>query len=139
MDGRTSVRVVAFCLVLLALVAMFGIALVAYGGEGGGDGPPARASDLFEATKVWSVHLRFTPEQWAKMEPKEERLSVERPAFGTGMLLAPAMMRDGDKDRDRSLSSAEFRAWASIGSPPGTGTATASSTRRRSARGLRGL
>ena len=46
-DGRPSVRVVAFFLALLALVAMFGFALLAYGGDGGGEGPPARASDRF--------------------------------------------------------------------------------------------
>ena len=72
MDGRSPDRAVIFSLVLLALVSLFGIALVAYAGEGGGEGPPAKASNLFEATKVWTVHLRFTPEQWAKMEPKEK-------------------------------------------------------------------
>jgi spore coat protein H len=109
MDGRPPVRVVAFFLVVLAIVAMFAFALLAYGGEGR-DGPPSRASDLFEATKVWTIHLKFTPEQWAKMEPKEQRRPTQRPAFGTGTFLAPAMMRDGDTDRDRKLSSAEFRA-----------------------------
>src|SRR3954452_23112835 len=76
MDSRPPVRVVASFILILSLILLSGIALLAYGVEGG-DGPPSRASDLFEATKVWSVHLRFTPEQWAKMEPKEERRPVE--------------------------------------------------------------
>ena len=79
MEGRQPVRTAAVIIVFLLLVSLFGIALVAYGGEGGGDGPPSRASDLFEATKVWTVHLRFTPEQWAKMEPKERE---RRPSRG---------------------------------------------------------
>jgi len=118
MEGRPTVRAIAFLIVLLTLVSLLGIALVAYAGQGDGDGPPSKASDLFAATKVWTVHLKFTPEEWAKMEPKErerravERHAIPRPAFGTGTLLAPAIMRDGDEARDRRLSAAEFRSCA---------------------------
>src|SRR5882724_7516280 len=31
---------------------------------------PAKPADLFQCTKVWTLHLQFTPEQWAALEPK---------------------------------------------------------------------
>src|SRR5947209_7120095 len=31
---------------------------------------PQKPADLFQETKVWNVHLTFTPEQWEAMEPK---------------------------------------------------------------------
>lgn len=98
-------------IVVLSLVSLFSIALVACGDESVHQGPPSRPSELFEATKVWTIHLRFTPEQWARMEPKEtSRPSRPRPSFGTGTFLTSAVMRDGDTDRDHKLSSAEFHA-----------------------------
>src|SRR4051812_24270685 len=33
--------------------------------------PPQNAAELFKTTAVWNVHLTFTPEQWAAMEPKD--------------------------------------------------------------------
>lgn len=32
--------------------------------------PPKKADDLFQTSQVWTVHLTFTAEQWAAMEPK---------------------------------------------------------------------
>jgi spore coat protein H len=32
-----------------------------------------KASEIFQFTKIWDVHLRFTPEQWEAMEPKQSR------------------------------------------------------------------
>src|SRR5260221_9467828 len=34
-------------------------------------GLPAKAADLYQTTKVWNLHLQFTPEQWQAMEPAE--------------------------------------------------------------------
>jgi spore coat protein H len=34
--------------------------------------------DIFHSTNIWDVHLRFTPEQWEAMEPKQQG----RPQFG---------------------------------------------------------
>jgi spore coat protein CotH len=31
----------------------------------------SRPSDLFRFTNVWTIHLRFTPEQWQAMEPRQ--------------------------------------------------------------------
>src|SRR5438309_7630289 len=39
-----------------------------------------KAADLFRLTNVWSVHLKFTPEQWEAMEPKGGGF----PPFGGG-------------------------------------------------------
>lgn len=50
---------------------------------------------VFQTTNVWTVHLTFTPEQWAAMEPKQG----QRPArpFGAGgfSLLGPEGGRNG--------------------------------------------
>src|SRR4051812_49063672 len=35
------------------------------------DAPRGKADEIFTTTKVWSIHLRFTAEQWAAMEPKQ--------------------------------------------------------------------
>src|SRR5689334_18489970 len=31
---------------------------------------PTKPAELFQTDKVWDVHLKFTPEEWAAMEPK---------------------------------------------------------------------
>jgi hypothetical protein len=73
------------------------------------------ASQLFDLTKVWTVHFTFTPEQWRAMEPKGDMPDFfgggrgGRGGFGPGMMLAPVMVKQGDKDSDSSLSAAEFR------------------------------
>ncbi len=100
---------VVVCLPLV-LVFLFGMVLIARAGEPAGTkGLPARAADLFDAGKVWTLHLRFTPERWAELEPKGGSNPAAMGGFGFGMFLAPPMMRDGDRDRNKSLSAAEFR------------------------------
>src|SRR4051812_45002820 len=55
------------------LLAFLGLALAPVGAA---DLPPTTrpapqtAGDLFDGTAVWTVHLTFTPEQWAAIEPK---------------------------------------------------------------------
>ena len=84
---------------------------MAYGGEArAGTEPPSKASDLYRGRRrSGSLHLRFTPEQWAAMEPEGGSNPFDMSGFGLGMFLTPAVMRDGDKDKDDSLSAAEFR------------------------------
>src|SRR5262249_55902056 len=69
---------------------------------------PSRAADLFETTKVWTIHLRFTPERWAEMEPKGGAGPFDMSAFGLGMFLTPSFMKDGDRDKDGRLSATEL-------------------------------
>jgi spore coat protein H len=78
--------------------------------------PPIKAADLFQLTKVWSVHLQFTPEQWKAMEPEASGLGMPGmggPRLGgpggPAMLLAPNFLK-GDEDKDGKLSEAEFLA-----------------------------
>ena len=80
---------------------------------------PEKASDLFTTTKVWEIHLRFSAEEWAALEPKENRPGPfggggPRPAgpgrFGPSMFLAPIFLKEGDANQDGALSGGEFRA-----------------------------
>jgi spore coat protein CotH len=84
-------------------------------------GQPARPSDLFQLTKVWTIHLRFTPEQWQAMEPVQAEGVMPGPGrvrfggpgrpggFGPAAILAPGFLK-GDKDKDGKLSKDEFLA-----------------------------
>jgi spore coat protein H len=83
---------------------------------------PKKASELFVPTKVWNVHLTFTPEQWDAMEPAGgggffggPRRGPGGPGgpggpdpFGAATFLAPVFFRDGDKDKDGVLAKGEF-------------------------------
>jgi spore coat protein H len=51
-------------------------------------------ADVFGATKIWTVHLRFTPDQWEAMEPKEPDRQQRRGGRG-GFLLGPEGGRNG--------------------------------------------
>ncbi|MFI5381977.1 MAG: CotH kinase family protein [Tepidisphaerales bacterium] len=100
---------------------------------------PTTSAELFQRTAVWTVHLRFTAEQWAAMEPKNTfpgfggpggpaqvvRAPATRPGapvtpvaaprpidFGPASFLAPVFMRDGDQNKDGKLSRDEFAALA---------------------------
>ncbi|HEX2751123.1 MAG TPA: CotH kinase family protein, partial [Verrucomicrobiales bacterium] len=82
---------------------------------------PKKAAHLFEEAKVWTVHLKFTPEQWASMEPKGG--GANRPGggpggpggpggrggFGPAMFLSPNFVA-ADADADGKLQAAEFKA-----------------------------
>ena len=51
------------------------------------------ASDIFDPTMIWTIHLRFTADQWAAMEPKQSR--PQRRGFGGNWLLGPEGGRNG--------------------------------------------
>src|SRR5881394_2446447 len=54
------------------LWAVLGSALSAQAADAGSvTRLPLEASGLYSLTNVWTVHLKFVPEQWAEMEPKE--------------------------------------------------------------------
>jgi spore coat protein CotH len=94
---------------------------------------PQTSGDLFNVTSIWTIHLKFTPDQWEAMEPKggggmlPGRLRAlegrrgpwagpggggEGGVLGEELPLAPAFMRSGDQDRDGKLSRSEFQALA---------------------------
>src|SRR4051812_26988794 len=79
---------------------------------------PEKAGDLFQNTKVWTVHLKFTAAQWEAMEPKGGppgggfggRGGPGGPGgFGPGMMVAPVFMK-ADVNHDGKVSEEEFRA-----------------------------
>ena len=89
---------------------------------------PEKPADLFQPTRVWNIHLTFTPEQWAAMEPKQAERALfggrneQRRGpmvFGPGMILAPAFLKSADANQDGKLSKDEFASladkWFEIG------------------------
>jgi spore coat protein H len=78
---------------------------------------------LYQTTKIWNIHLTFTAEQWAAIEPKGGMFPGFGPPpgggegedgkpprlFGPAMFLSPAFMKDGDVDKDKKLSLTEFK------------------------------
>jgi hypothetical protein len=131
--GKVGAAVVGF----LLLAAVLGLALTMQLLMPSTRGPAAlESTQLFEFTRVFPVHLVFTPEQWAAMEPKggfgpfssnpagppgppgEATNPGDRGGpgfqgrpgsgrFGPSMFLVPLFMR-GDSDGDAQLSSNEF-------------------------------
>jgi spore coat protein H len=79
-----------------------------------------KPSDLFKGTNVWTVHLKFTPDQWEAMEPKGgdggffggpggARGPGGPGGFGgPAMFLAPSFLKHGDQNQDGKLSREEF-------------------------------
>jgi len=80
---------------------------------------PETAAKLFQTNTVWDVHLSFTPEQWAAIEPAAPANAPPGGAeggaprgMGPANLLVPGMMKDGDLDHSGTLSKEEFQALA---------------------------
>ena len=82
---------------------------------------PLDAAQLYSLTNVWTVHLKFTEEQWEAMEPKGgptggfggpgpggPRGPGGPGGFGPGMFVAPAFLSQGDENQDGKLSRKEF-------------------------------
>ncbi|MBU6402809.1 MAG: CotH kinase family protein, partial [Verrucomicrobia bacterium] len=84
------------------------------------DQPPTSPGELFQPTRIWNVHLKFTPDQWGAMEPSGGPGGLfggppgprARLSFGPGTLLAPVFLRDGDQNHDGKLSREEFQGLA---------------------------
>src|SRR5437867_3869675 len=82
------------------------------------DSKDFKAAELFKVTNVWTVHLKFTPEQWEAMEPKGGGFFGGRGGprgpggFGPAMFVAPSFMKHGDQNQDGKLSKEEFQALA---------------------------
>lgn len=77
---------------------------------------PKTSSDLFKTTTIWKIHLKFTADQWAAMEPKG---GGPGPGLGRpmgppepSMLLASGFLK-GDTNNDGKLSQTE---WTALGS-----------------------
>ena len=81
---------------------------------------PRTPGELFTITNVWTVHLKFTPEQWQAMEPENRGPAPfggpggpRGPGgFGPALFIAPSFLSQGDHNHDGKLSRDEFRALA---------------------------
>lgn len=79
-----------------------------------------KSAELFNPTKVWTIHLKIAPDQWAAMEPQGGGGGFfggpgrggpggrGGGGFGPGNFMAPAFMAQGDADKDSKLSQTEF-------------------------------
>jgi spore coat protein CotH len=80
------------------------------------DAAPRNAAALFENPRPWLVDLRFTPDAWARMEPRGggnmfslmAKLAGGDGGRGPADLLAAAMVKRGDRNRDGVLNRDEF-------------------------------
>ena len=73
---------------------------------------------IYNLTNVWTIHLKFAPDQWEAMEPKGGGNPFfggapgGRPGGGRGAngdrTLAPVFMSQGDLNRDGRISRQEF-------------------------------
>ena len=71
---------------------------------------PTTSEELFQPTKVWTLHLKVLPEQWSAMEPAgNSKNPFDNSMFGLGMFLFPSVVRDGDRDHDGRFTLQEFR------------------------------
>jgi spore coat protein H len=70
---------------------------------------PKKAGDLYEMTAVWSIHLRFTAEEWEQMQPKQDMFGPGRgQRFTPAMQMTPVFFGQGDADKDGKLTATEM-------------------------------
>ena len=87
-----------------------------------------RSSDLFKLTNVWTVHLRFAPDQWSAMQPSSAAptatpVSAGPAIAGPGALLGPVFVHEADANKDGRVSKPElsrlaerwFASWSRAG------------------------
>ncbi len=79
------------------------------------------SDQLYRLTNVWTIHLKFSPDQWDVMEPKGGSNPFgggfgNRPGgfggFSGDRTLAPVIMSRGDLNRDGRIAREEFRSLA---------------------------
>src|SRR3954469_4200023 len=76
---------------------------------------PTKSADLFNTTTVWTIHLKFTPEQYKEMQPNNGERGFfglggpRKPQdFGPAMFLSPIFLKAGDTNADGKISRQEF-------------------------------
>jgi spore coat protein H len=101
-----------------SLAFVCSLAIPAYANEAALKKPiPKKPAELFNETAVWDIHLKFTAEQWAAMEPKGAgfgggpgggRGGFRGPSFKPSPMLAPAMLHFGSANDQGKLSRDAF-------------------------------
>ena len=129
--GHRLAAVLAGALLIPAFLC--GTAAQPQGSSGASASQAMDADRMYALTNLWTIHLKFAPDQWEAMEPKGGGNPFfggppgGRPgARGTGhgnRTLAPALMSQADSNRDGRISREEFtelagrwfKAWDSQG------------------------
>jgi hypothetical protein len=103
---------------LLIVVLFCGAAALQRVSAGASPSAPLDSDDIYRLTNVWTIHLKFAPDQWEAMEPKGGGNPFfggppgGRPGAGGAVngdrTLAPAFMSQGDLNRDGRVSREEF-------------------------------
>jgi hypothetical protein len=96
----------------LLLAAFFGGAAARQqASPGASSSQPVDADHIYTLTNVWTLHLKFAPDQWEILEPR----GGGNPFFGGARggdhgtrTLAPVLMSQADLNRDGRISSEEF-------------------------------
>jgi hypothetical protein len=80
--------------------------------------PLEKSSDLFTLTNIWTVHLKFSQDQWLAMEPQggsgfggpgRFRGPARPSESDPGPLLAPEFIKQSDLNGDGKISKEEFQ------------------------------
>lgn len=80
--------------VALALVALIANAMAAQETSGTVGASRSSPGDVLQFTNVWTIHLRFTPEQWQAMQPKQTG-GIQRGGRRGSFLQGPEGGRNG--------------------------------------------
>lgn len=75
--------------------------------------PQSSPQELYSSTKIWKIGLAFTPEQWSALQPPMPNFGFGPPGGGgpnAGTMLSYSFLKQGDTNRDRTLSKAELLA-----------------------------
>ncbi len=83
-----------FLLIVVTLLALAAQAEAAHQESGKTGAGHLKPAGVFQFTNIWTVHLRFTPEQWRAMEPKQEGGMQRRDRRGS-FLQGPEGGRNG--------------------------------------------
>jgi spore coat protein H len=95
-------KIAKFFLATLALASITALA----------EDSPKTSAELFKETAVWTVHLKFTADQWNAIEPAggngPGRGGIQLTANAQSSALVTAFLKDGDLNHDASLSKDEM-------------------------------
>ncbi len=115
-------RITAVCVGALFIVGLVCGTAALQRASPGAFSTPLDSDRLYRLTNVWTIHLRFAPDQWEAIEPKGggnpffggARGGAGSSRQGSGgnvnveRGLAPVFMSQGDWNRDGRISRAEF-------------------------------
>lgn len=100
---------------ILTVALLFGATALEQVSPNRPSAPPSHPDDFYRLTNIWTIHLKFAPDQWEAMEPKGGGNPFSeggrQGGFGGARedrALSPVMMSQGDLNRDGRIGSEEF-------------------------------